>query len=145
MKIKKHYASFSEAIREGAKLRPQVYHRMTDRSGTCALGAGYEAVYRSLHGMDCTPLEFLYSYLKNAGACPVPHCRAAVKTHGVEADAPPSIADLIVHLNDDHKWTREAIADWLEKEEEKIGYVTVIDNEKPFSTQNVGSEVLALT
>jgi hypothetical protein len=34
-----------------------------------------------------------------------------------------------MHLNDHHKWTREQIADWLELEEEKLGYVTIAEPE----------------
>jgi hypothetical protein len=32
-------------------------------------------------------------------------------------------------LNDEHKWTREQIADWLEKEEEKLGFITIVEAE----------------
>jgi hypothetical protein len=36
---------------------------------------------------------------------------------------------VIFHLNDDHLWTREQIADWLESEEEKLGFITLTETE----------------
>ncbi len=43
---------------------------------------------------------------------------------------PPAVIDFIIrHLNDQHEWTREQIADWLYAEEEKLGFVTVIESE----------------
>ena len=142
MEITKHYASFSEAIREGAKLRPQqARNRLFEHGATCAAGAGLEAM--GLTDADCVHgfhfgkfLIAAYPYLGRESVCPQ-RCPDYV--------GDGSVLSVVTHLNDMHRWTREAIADWLEKEEEKLGYVTVIDNEMSFSTQNVGSEVLALT
>jgi hypothetical protein len=39
---------------------------------------------------------------------------------------------MIWHLNDHHGWTREQIADWLYSEEEKLGFVTLVEAE-PFN------------
>ena len=41
-------------------------------------------------------------------ACP------ACKDFDIYDDSDPFLQDTIIHLNDEHKWTREAIADWLE-------------------------------
>jgi hypothetical protein len=38
-------------------------------------------------------------------------------------DARPALSNVTMHLNNKHKWSRERIADWLETEEEKLGYV----------------------
>ena len=40
-----------------------------------------------------------------------------------------AIRDVTMDLNDHHKWTREQIANWLEQEEEKLGYVTLVEKE----------------
>lgn len=126
MKIKKHFCSFSEAIREGAKLRPQLfgysYPSQFEARGTCAIGAGIEASYgyKALDDSFAGNLSWeLFPYLASTGGCPVPACN--VRGNWC------SLYFTIVHLNDSHEWTREAIADWLETEEEKLGYVTLTE------------------
>lgn len=114
----KLYASFSEAIREGAKLTPSGSPlQMMDRNGgTCALGAGAVAIGVDVEGEVYLELGNLYRYLNNKSSCPV--CSDI------------SRLDLtLACLFDSHKWTRESIADWLETEEEKLGFVTVCETE----------------
>ncbi len=95
----------SEAIRLGAMLHPQhfgsarLYDVDADMAiiGTCAIGAAEEAGYSFW-----VPDETL-----NANArCPQCDCWSRDTTRA-----------LIPHLNDDHRWTREAIADWVELQE----------------------------
>lgn len=131
MDIKTHHAVFSQAIREGAKIRPQRFLALIADRRTCAIGAGLEAMGSvsgdyDLMGFSCLDdggitdqdLYAVYPYLeKTIVRCP----RACHKD---------SLFKLIVHLNDGHRWTREAIADWLETEEEKLGYVLVIDTQE---------------
>lgn len=102
----------SEAIRAGAKKRPQTFKAVFKNVPglgvcSCALGAAYEA----LQG-HTTPDSYWAGIeqvsnkkvLKQKVLCPVSNC-VELETTG----------KLIEHLNDDHWWTREAIADWLEK------------------------------
>lgn len=130
----KHFCSFSEAIREGAKLRPQGFDRLFKDGRTCAVGAGLDAMGVDLDqigGMaeyanirdELTP-EYSYLFEQTSARCPIAECCSGF-CH---------LQDAILHFNDEHKWTREAIADWLETEEEKIGYVTLTEGERSESS-----------
>ncbi len=93
----------SDAIRLGAMLHPQCFGALnvmaleTQRVlRTCALGAAEEA------GYDTSPLrENLF--LEARAQCPA-GCMLTGQTW---------LRDTITHLNDDHRWTREQIADWV--------------------------------
>jgi hypothetical protein len=102
----------SEAIRIGAQKRPQGHWDFfTVEDGqvlSCALGAafegianydadpaGYRTVYRKLN-------ECFSATLDAPTQCPVCHFSTV------------EVRKIIVHLNDTHRWTREAIADWVE-------------------------------
>lgn len=98
----------AEAILSGARRRPkQSFGTYFDtQGGSCALGAAYEGIYRLPRNMaDATPrrLDRFFHCLENVSRrCPA-GCRKQIP-----------IGAMIVHLNDDHQWTREQIADWLE-------------------------------
>lgn len=89
----------SEAIRLGSMLHPQGFEELRsyqyDDLGavigmkTCALGAAQAAGYW-LDDICITRLQ----------------CPACATVEWLD--------NLIPHLNDDHRWTREAIADWVE-------------------------------
>lgn len=94
----------SEAIRLGAMLKPQGFGVLRDASGaTCALGAALDAIG---HGENYTAayIEF-------------PICRASL-IHPVRGGASIGMYVLMT-LNDDHRWTREQIADWVQTIEER--------------------------
>jgi hypothetical protein len=97
----------AEAILSGAERRPRQSFGMYfgPEGGSCALGAAYDGVYRlpeSVRGTHPTRMDRFFHCLENVSKrCPA-GCRKQVP-----------IAALIVHLNDDHRWTREQIADWL--------------------------------
>lgn len=130
----------SEAIRAGAKIRPQAYgdlyverHKLTWRClfgkcvkvrTSCALGAAFEVgdcgqreevatkTNRGFRGVVQegqkfvvieTPTEWT-AVLYTAADCPQCERQEPLKT-------------LIPHLNDDHKWTREEIAVFVERVE----------------------------
>jgi hypothetical protein len=102
----------SEAIREGAAIRPQAFGNYIDITGTgqvctCALGAAYEVIFGHLPKNDQPGLR-----QDLIGQCP---------DTGRLIQMPESIFEIsvmqaIVHLNDDEEWTREEIADWLESQ-----------------------------
>ena len=91
----------SEAIRIGARMRPQCTAVMFDNGKSCALGAAYEAVYgypgNGRYGFSSDHNnKMLEEWLSNA---------FSDLSH---------VEDSIWHLNDSGAMTREQIADWLE-------------------------------
>jgi hypothetical protein len=51
-------------------------------------------------------LEWFFDCLEGSvRKCPADGCRKRL-----------TLASILVHLNDEHRWSREAIASWLEKE-----------------------------
>jgi len=99
----------AEYIRAGSTRGPQCFGSYFDeKGGSCALGAVYEGVYHlpREHGkLIPDHLERLFRCLDEmTKKCP----------QGCSKRLP--LASMIVHLNDDHVWTREQIADWLTAE-----------------------------
>jgi hypothetical protein len=106
----------AKAIRAGAQRRPdQAFgDYFIGQRASCALGAAYEGLYRlkqDMHGRHPTKdLEWFFDCLESTVRfCPGENC----KKHLV-------LSALIVHLNDDHAWSREQIASWLESIEERL-------------------------
>jgi hypothetical protein len=105
----------SDAIREGAKLRPQAFGAYQDAlGGSCALGAAYEAFAlrdNAAYGVACAEPFFRErrnpwgTLLRTLRDTPCPDCGYM------------HYEDQITHLNDTHKWTRERIADWVATQE----------------------------
>ena len=102
----------ADAIRRGASRRPDQafgdYYR--GRSASCALGAAYEGIYRLPGDMDgrrpTKDLEQYFDCLEGTiRRCPAAGCAKVI-----------SLGALIVHLNDAHQRTREAIAGWVAHE-----------------------------
>ena len=91
----------SEAIRAGAKLRPQAFFMMFDGVGSCALGAAYEAVTGKV--LD----DFFVVSWSLLGLSP------GVLDH--------NLWKAITEMNDKKRMTREEIADWVEEQERKQG------------------------
>lgn len=86
----------SEAIRLGAMLKPQSFYPNLE-DGSCALMAAGDAVgIRTIwHAEDFWP------WLKRSCQCPA--CIADF-CH---------VTNLVTHLNDEHRWSREAIAHYI--------------------------------
>ena len=125
----------ARAIRLGAARRPQCFGSYFDeRGGSCALGAAYDGMYemprQAREPGEIVPrnLERLFHCLEDV----VKHCPAAALPAIAEGPRAPSavagrpgqtgeavcrkrlpLGAMIVHLNDDHGWTREQIAEWL--------------------------------
>lgn len=109
----------SEAIRRGAKMRPQAFQYFFAADGpghTCALGAAAEGF--GVLG-KCITEEF--GQLR-----PIGEIVGAI-FYDATNEAPCGCIPLgwmlhnqIAHLNDVHKWTREAIAEWVEVIESKL-------------------------
>jgi hypothetical protein len=99
----------ADFIRAGSSRGPQCFGSYFDeKGGSCALGAVYEGVYHlpRNHGkLVPDHLERLFRCLDEVTKrCP----------QGCGKRLP--LAAMIVHLNDDHRLTREQIAEWLTQE-----------------------------
>lgn len=135
METRKQYAYFSAAIRDGAKLRPQAYHEESGY-GSCAIEAGCHA----MTGVAETAyrlIERVYPYMGTALApCPAISCKSDSWRDWSVPGRVGKLTSLCWHLNDYHNWSREHIADWLYAEEEKLGFVTLIEPEIQVATSN---------
>jgi hypothetical protein len=99
----------AEFIRAGSTRGPQCFGSYFDeKGGSCALGAVYEGLYHlpRRHGkLIPDHLERLFRCLDEmTKQCP----------RGCSKRLP--LASMIVHLNDDHRMSREEIAEWLTHE-----------------------------
>jgi hypothetical protein len=100
-------AALAEAILTGARRRPSQSFGsyFGAEGGSCALGAAYEGVYllpEDAHDAIPQRLDRFFDCLENISKrCPA----------GCHKQIP--IGAMIVHLNDDHHWTREEVASWL--------------------------------
>jgi len=96
----------AEAILEGARQRPQGFGDYFSFDGrSCALGAAFEGIHRlpknDVGGVK-PHLERFFDCLEYVTRrCP----------EGCRKKLP--LGAMIVHLNDDHLWTRERIAHWV--------------------------------
>lgn len=94
----------SEAIRLGAMTHPQGFDHYEREGRTCALGAAANAagVRRANCGEPCVSERWPFL---NDVIAPCPACGDVIDVC--------ELGGIITHLNDDHRWTREAIADWV--------------------------------
>jgi hypothetical protein len=103
-------AELAEAILHGTESRPdQAFgHYFEGRRASCALGAAYEGMYwlpRDAGNIRAVKLERLFDCLENTlRSCPE-GCKKRL-----------ALGSMILHLNDDHQWTREKIAAWVAPE-----------------------------
>jgi len=115
-KVRDDEHELAEAIRKGARCRREqlfgAYFDGTDRSD--ALGSAYEAIYRLPADATGIRPKGIYKFFAclddRVRRCPEPGC---AKQHLLDT--------LIIHLNDDHLWSRERIAAYVDgelKEEE---------------------------
>ena len=91
----------SEAIRLGAMIRPQAFGHRFRAGGSCAWGAAQEAI--GLHGPHVSWMDLPADWrsIWSWRPCPDLSCNHRFNY------------SLIAHLNDDHRWTRERIADFV--------------------------------
>jgi hypothetical protein len=104
----------SEAIRLGAMLKPQTSGVFYRAGKTCANGAALDAI----GALDIAANPYCGSRNERLKAefplvrTLIPRCPVCFYTSLLEW--------VIVHLNDDHRWTREQIADWVATVESAI-------------------------
>ena len=107
----------SEAIRLGAMLKPQAFGGVNSTKGTCALGAAFEAAglpiqYGAVVG-GLNSRSHLGSPTWHVVVPPAWFDLGQQITTCPECSFNNAISEVIPHLNDHHKWTRERIADWV--------------------------------
>src|SRR5688500_17931354 len=111
----KRFASFAEAIREGAKLKPGIQGYAFAADATCSIGAGVDAmgmlgempiqVDVSVNAYNVLRAEYPYLFTVSKRVC-------HEAGDGVCDEPVSTLYSQIIHLNDEHKWTRERVADW---------------------------------
>lgn len=103
----------SDAIRLGAMLKPQGRRAMLNMfDETCALGAALDAVGALDIISGTTDVVQQWRWVEALTVrCPVCGAQDVV------------VLDCVIHLNDYHRWTREAIADWVAQQEDARGIV----------------------
>ena len=102
--------TLSEAIRLGAMLLPQGFgpNSMYSPTSSCALAAAADAI-----GLDRTTSGRVYEDLKSR----FPLLSQALSAgNGYPSDV-RVVIDCIWNMNDSHRFTREEIADWVERME----------------------------
>lgn len=111
------YHELTEAMRKGAAVRPQGFNDYfpSDTSGqllSCALGAAFEGKEgqpeRDVGVLDVRDLFFGRQPEPDNVRCPGANCGFLTNPYV------DHLLSIVVHLNDTHHWTREAIADWLD-------------------------------
>ena len=106
----------AKAIRLGAARRPQCFGSyFDDRGGSCALGAAYDGMYE-LPKQEKEQGEIVPRHLERLFHCledVVKRCPERAVGEEIACRKKLPLGSMIVHLNDDHGWTREQIAEWL--------------------------------
>ncbi len=90
----------SDAIQLGAMITSQAFRALFKDDGACALGAALLAVGVSPKEARCSVRKLWPWALAVNADCP-------------SCGLPRLVCQIIVHLNDDHRWTREKIGAWV--------------------------------
>ena len=94
---------YSEAIRLGSMLKPQGFGFGSQQGGSCANNAALEAS-GALNVYTAWPWAEV--------VVPCPACQTTYDPRFSRG-----LHGIVPHLNDIHRWSREAIADWVEEQE----------------------------
>lgn len=106
----------SEAIRAGAKMRPQTRGTIFSRGKSCAIGAALEGSGLSAYRADVDNDYYLLSLARTSWPWATRVVAAPIK--GMRDSG---VLNVVWRLNDNRMWSREAIAEWVEVEERKAG------------------------
>lgn len=101
-----------EAMLKGAKKGPQLFNTQgigDGSGGSCAYGAIVAGFgYRLPSEMD-----EVFPELNSSATCPEGPCDYFTSAGRRFLCSPDSVGRAIVHLNNDHRWSRQRIAEWL--------------------------------
>lgn len=118
----------SEAILLGSTKHPQKFGGfITEKDGkvteTCALVAALDCigiVDESVEKGQCIQAWKVFPILtKHVNGCPACGKRSTISL-GFELIDLTEVAMIIPHLNDDHRWTRPQIAEWVKTVEQSL-------------------------
>lgn len=106
---------FSEAIRLGAMLKPQAFGKLQDAGGSCAYGAALDACgIQDQDNVTEQQLCELFPITTAPASCPVCGLHLEPQPEPWQIRELKTVDEVITHLNDWHRWTRERIADFVE-------------------------------
>lgn len=120
----------SEAIRLGAMMKPQAFGKLRrvvyfykgqprQEIRTCALGAALDACgLLTVEDPQSVPFGDLFERHPEITTTLMQYCRNPM----IESDRTGSVHEVIVYLNDNCRWTREQIADWIACIEQCVEY-----------------------
>ncbi|HYE58159.1 MAG TPA: hypothetical protein VD948_06620 [Rhodothermales bacterium] len=108
--------TLSEAIKAGAKKRPQAFGALygtseDGRFGTCAIGAAMEAIGRLK--IRRVGREYVLTMEPDVAVPALLSTEDPESPCECEGATFENVARLIEHLNDHHRWRRETIAHWV--------------------------------
>lgn len=106
----------SDAIREGAALSVQAFGAMFRGGATCALGAACEWV-QYVTGAEVMKINSAHTFFQEF---PIADTEPGEMPCGCVWASYRRMDSVIAHLNDFHKWSREAIAEWVEVQENTL-------------------------
>lgn len=100
----------SDAILLGSKLGPQVFRRLWDpaTNGTCNIGAAFLATGKMSENLPVLTMLRIFPVLNVPVASSRLPCDCS-NDHGIVS----TVLDVLEHLNDVERWTRERSAEWV--------------------------------
>ena len=114
--------NLSDAILKGISISPtQAFEQYTDEASTCVIGAAMIGIGIDAHNDNDPKWQVLKSFpilKEEAIVCPEERCDYHNRACYAEAH---TLFGLCIHLNDDHRWTREAIANHIKENYEQCG------------------------
>ena len=129
----------SEAIREGSKLSKQAFGNLLRADGSgdrCALGAAYHAA--GINMILTNGARFLTGevYIPQDASSPFQIFPIFFKSVDLPCDCHSNnsgynVFGAVPHLNDYHRWSREAIAEWVETVEDKLESIDIPPEQEP--------------
>lgn len=102
--------TLGEAIRYGARLKPQYFNAYCDynKTKTCALGAALDSIEMLGKGISSeSTLSQLCKRFNIDQDKSYPHPANNISNW--------SLFEIIISLNDQYRWSRERIADWVDE------------------------------
>lgn len=115
------YIEIAQLMRDGAALRPQEYCAMfslpdEDVLKSCAMGAMFEAYFGSHVYDPSLSAELNKAFPALLESVPVELWPEGIAQLWQDCGkvSVPTLRILVMFMNDTAKWTREAIADWVE-------------------------------
>lgn len=120
--------NLSDAIRSGSKMLPQHFGSLWKlhprghsylHESSCALGAAWDSSGQIIptEPNGYNELEAIFPVLKQE------------VSHPVHKELVKSLRNVIIGLNDHQRWSREAIAEWVEVQERKLGMYKEVKSE----------------